>query len=163
MNNEKNTNTFGATLNMRGKMRRAGVRTADYLKVNGKQNMIIIGATIFLFIIFTIINPSYAESSNLLTMVKSFVPYAILGLGVTFVIATGGIDLSIGTVMFASSVIAGAIVGSSTTMTSNLWLAIPIMILVGLLFGFLTFFALIFSPPRSFAKLPFHGIRDKFF
>ena len=53
MNNEKNTNTFGATLNMRGKMRRAGVRTADYLKVNGKQNMIIIGATIFLFIIFT--------------------------------------------------------------------------------------------------------------
>lgn len=140
MNNEKNTNTFGATLNMRGKMRRAGVRTADYLKVNGKQNMIIIGATIFLFIIFTIINPSYAESSNLLTMVKSFVPYAILGLGVTFVIATGGIDLSIGTVMFASSVIAGAIVGSSTTMTSNLWLAIPIMILVGLLFGFLNGF-----------------------
>ena len=140
MNNEKNTNTFGATLNMRGKMRRAGVRTADYLKVNGKQNMIIIGATIFLFIIFTIINPSYAESSNLLTMVKSFVPYAILGLGVTFVIATGGIDLSIGTVMFASSVIAGAIVGSSTTMTSNLWLAIPIMLLVGLLFGFLNGF-----------------------
>lgn len=140
MNNEKNTNTFGATLNMRGKMRRAGVRTADYLKVNGKQNMIIIGATIFLFIIFTIINPSYAESSNLLTMVKSFVPYAILGLGVTFVIATGGIDLSIGTVMFASSVIAGAIVGSSTTMTSNLWLVIPIMLLVGLLFGFLNGF-----------------------
>ena len=29
--------------------------------------------------------------------------------------------------------------------------------------AFLTFFALIFSPPRSFAKLPFHGIRDKFF
>ena len=102
--------------------------------------MIIIGATIFLFIIFTIINPSYAEKSNLLTMVKSFVPYAILGLGVTFVISTGGIDLSIGTVMFASTVIAGAVVGSSTTMTSNLWLTIPIMIIVGLLFGFLNGF-----------------------
>lgn len=140
MINEKEGKTFGATLNLRGKMRRTGVRTLDYLKVNGKQNMIIIGATIFLFIIFTIINPSYAEKSNLLTMVKSFVPYAILGLGVTFVISTGGIDLSIGTVMFASTVIAGAVVGSSTTMTSNLWLTIPIMIIVGLLFGFLNGF-----------------------
>ena len=140
MINEKESKTFGATLNLRGKMRRTGVRTLDYLKVNGKQNMIIIGATIFLFIIFTIINPSYAEKSNLLTMVKSFVPYAILGLGGTFVISTGGIDLSIGTVMFASTVIAGAVVGSSTTMTSNLWLTIPIMIIVGLLFGFLNGF-----------------------
>lgn len=140
MINEKESKTFGATLNLRGKMRRTGVRTLDYLKVNGKQNIIIIGATIFLFIIFTIINPSYAEKSNLLTMVKSFVPYAILGLGVTFVISTGGIDLSIGTVMFASTVIAGAVVGSSTTMTSNLWLTIPIMIIVGLLFGFLNGF-----------------------
>ena len=128
MINEKESKTFGATLNLRGKMRRTGVRTLDYLKVNGKQNMIIIGAT------------SYAEKSNLLTMVKSFVPYAILGLGVTFVISTGGIDLSIGTVMFASTVIAGAVVGSSTTMTSNLWLTIPIMIIVGLLFGFLNGF-----------------------
>lgn len=140
MINEKESKTFGATLNLRGKIRRTGVRTLDYLKVNGKQNMIIIGATIFLFIIFTVINPSYAEKSNLLTMVKSFVPYAILGLGVTFVISTGGIDLSIGTVMFASTVIAGAVVGSSTTMTSNLWLTIPIMIIVGLLFGFLNGF-----------------------
>lgn len=136
MNNEKNTNTFGATLNMRGKMRRAGVRTADYLKVNGKQNMIIIGATIFLFIIFTIINPSYAESSNLLTMVKSFVPYAILGLGVTFVIATGGIDLSIGTVCIASAVISGF----CYTKGMPLWLTIPMMIVIGGLFGLLNGF-----------------------
>ena len=42
--------------------------------------------------------------------------------------------------MFASTVIAGAVVGSSTTMTSNLWLTIPIMIIVGLLFGFLNGF-----------------------
>ena len=48
MINEKESKTFGATLNLRGKIRRTGVRTLDYLKVNGKQNMIIIGATIFL-------------------------------------------------------------------------------------------------------------------
>ncbi len=39
------TNNYGAKLNLRGKMRQSGVKTLDYLKVNGKQNMIIIGAT----------------------------------------------------------------------------------------------------------------------
>ena len=88
-------NKFGAKLNFRGKARQTGVRTLDYLRVNGKQNIIIIGATIVLFLLFTLINPNYARQDNLVTMIKSFAPYAILGLGVTFVIATGGIDLSI--------------------------------------------------------------------
>ena len=112
------TNNYGAKLNLRGKMRQSGVKTLDYLKVNGKQNMIIIGATVVLFLLFTLINPNYAKQDNLLAMVKSFVPYAILGLGVTFVIATGGIDLSIGTVMFAATVTAGAICQTSTSSNS---------------------------------------------
>lgn len=133
-----NENKFGAKLNLRGKARQTGVRTLDYLKVNGKQNVIIIGATVVLFLLFTLINPNYAKKDNLLAMVKSFTPYAILGLGVTFVIATGGIDLSIGTVMFASTVVAGAI--CKTTTSHNSWLVIPIMLLVGLLFGLMNGF-----------------------
>ena len=66
-----------------------------------KQNFIIILAAIALFVVFTMINRNFASSGNLLNMVKSLAPYAILSLGVTFVIATGGIDLSIGTVLFA--------------------------------------------------------------
>ena len=74
-----------------------------------KQNLIIILAAVALFIVFTLINPGFASSGNLLTMAKSLVPYAILSLGVTFAIATGGIDLSIGTVCFGSAVLAGAL------------------------------------------------------
>ena len=47
MNTNEN-NQFGAKLNLRGRARQTGVRTLDYLKVNGKQNMIIIGASIIL-------------------------------------------------------------------------------------------------------------------
>ena len=62
---------------------------------SGMQSFIIILAAIALFVIFTLINPGFASSGNLLTMAKSFVPYAILALGATFAIATGGIDLRV--------------------------------------------------------------------
>lgn len=131
-------NKFGAKLNLRGKARQTGVRTLDYLRVNGKQNIIIIGATIVLFLLFTLISSSFAEKSSVNSMIKDITPYAILGLGVTFVIATGGIDLSIGTVMFASSVMAGAICKTSTSEATPL--VIPLMLIFGLLFGLINGF-----------------------
>ena len=104
----------------------------------GKQNFIIILAAIALFTIFTLINPGFASSGNLLTMAKSLVPYAILSLGVTFVIATGGIDLSIGTVLFGSAVLAGALCKTGVTAEEGtLWLTIPIILVSGVLFGLL--------------------------
>ena len=102
----------------------------------GMQNIVIIFAAIALFSIFTLINPGFARSGNLLTMAKSFVPYAILALGVTFVIATGGIDLSIGTVCIGSAVLAGAICRTGVSIEDGtLWLTIPIILVSGLCFG----------------------------
>ena len=57
---------------------------------SGKQNFVIILAAVVLFVVFYLINPGFASKGNLLTMTKALVPYAILSLGVTFVIATGG-------------------------------------------------------------------------
>ncbi len=102
----------------------------------GKQNFIIILAAIALFAVFTLINPNFASQGNLLNIAKSLVPYAILSLGVTFVIATGGIDLSIGTVCFGSAVLAGALCKTGVTADEGtLWLTIPIILATGLAFG----------------------------
>jgi len=107
----------------------------------GKQNFIIILAAIALFVIFTLINPGFASSGNLLTIAKSFVPYAILSLGVTFVIATGGIDLSIGTVCIGSAVFAGALCKTGVSQDEGmLWLTIPVILLTGLVFGLINGF-----------------------
>ncbi len=131
------TNTTNK-LTMRGRVRRLGNKSATYMRSAGKQNIIIVLAAIALFAIFTLINSSFAKSSNLLTMTKSLVPYAILALGVTFVIATGGIDLSIGTVCIGSAVLAGAICKTGVDVNEGtLWLTIPIILATGLLFGVL--------------------------
>lgn len=133
-------NQYEVALNLRGRARQFGVKSVNYVKAHGKQNMIIIGATLVLFLIFTLINGNFAGADNLLTMTKSFVPYAMLGLGVTFVIATGGIDLSIGTVCYACAILAGSICGTSTTANELLWLTIPLMLVFGILFGLLNGF-----------------------
>ena len=107
----------------------------------GKQNLVIILAAIVLFAVFTLINPGFAGSGNLLTMTKSLVPYAILSLGVTFVIATGGIDLSIGTVCIGSAVLAGSLCKTGVSADEGiLWLTIPIILLTGVAFGVLNGF-----------------------
>ncbi len=123
---------------MRGKLRRTFVRMGKYLGTGGKQNIVIVFATVALFAIFTLINPNFASEGMLLNMSKALVPYAILALGVTFVIATGGIDLSIGTVCIGSAVFAGAICKTGVLETDGmLWLTIPIILLTGLGFGLL--------------------------
>jgi len=105
------------------------------------QNFVIILAAIVLFAIFYLINPGFASQGNLLTMAKSYVPYAILALGVTFVIATGGIDLSIGTVCIGSAVLAGALCKTGVSIEDGtLWATIPIILATGLVFGIINGF-----------------------
>ena len=111
------------------------------LLAGGKQNFVIILAAIVLFVVFWLINPGFDSDSNLLTMTKALVPYAILSLGVTFVIATGGIDLSIGTVCFGSAVLAGALCKTGVSAEDGtLWLTIPIILVTGLIFGLINGF-----------------------
>ncbi len=113
-------------------LRRTKTKTVDFIANKGKQNMIIIAALAALVLIFAILNPNFVGKYNIVSMVQSLAPYAILGLGVTFVIATGGIDLSIGTVCIASAVVAGKLFMDGMP----LWATIPVMIAIGTLFGF---------------------------
>lgn len=113
-------------------MRRTSVRLGNSVVTKGKQNIIIIAALIVLIAVFGILNGNFVDRYNIVSMAQSLAPYAIMGLGVTFVIATGGIDLSIGTVCIASAVVAGKMYTSELI---PLWVTIPVMILIGTLFG----------------------------
>lgn len=97
-----------------------------------KQNAIIVVALIVLAFLFYLLNPNFLNEFNIISMAQSLAPYAIMGLGVTFAIATGGIDLSIGTVCIASSVVAGKLY---TMGAIPLGLTIPVMIAIGGFFG----------------------------
>lgn len=99
-----------------------------------QQNIIILIAMFVLVAVFCAFNPNFIDKYNIISMAQSLAPYAIMSLGVTFVIATGGIDLSIGTVCIASAVVSGKMY---TTGIIPLWATIPLMIGIGLMFGFI--------------------------
>lgn len=113
-------------------LRKTSLRLGHSAVTKGKQNMIIVAALVLLAVIFWALNPHFMDKYNIVSMAQNLAPYAVMGLGVTFVIATGGIDLSIGTVCIAAAVVAGKM------FTSNLiplWATIPVMILIGAMFG----------------------------
>ena len=119
------------------RIRRLTASAQGFFLTKGKQNLIIITALIALSAIFFVINSSFLDRYNIVSMIQSLAPYAIMALGVTFVIATGGIDLSIGTVCIASAVVAGKLLASpdGRVDASLVFYSIPIMIAIGMLFG----------------------------
>ena len=123
----KYTNSFARSI------RRTKNQFIDFITNKGKQNLIVIAALVVLTAIFALLNPNFINKNNIVSMAQSMAPYAVLALGVTFVIATGGIDLSIGTVCIASAVIAGKLY----MLGMPLWATIPVMIAIGTLFGYI--------------------------
>lgn len=121
-------------------LRRTKNKVIDFVSTKGKQNLIVVAALAVLVVVFWALNPNFLRTTNIVSMAQSLAPYAILALGVTFVIATGGIDLSIGTVCIASAVIAGKLyvpVEQGGWGMIPLWATIPVMIIIGTIFGFI--------------------------
>lgn len=114
------------------KLQRGSKKAVYNLATKGKQNMIILAALLVLGAVFAVLNPNFIGKYNIVSMAQSLSPYAVLALGVTFAIATGGIDLSIGTVCIAASCIAGKLYTSEVI---PLWATIPVMVLIGAIFG----------------------------
>jgi ribose transport system permease protein len=65
------------------------------------------GALILLYIVFSLASPNFLQFDNIVGILLSTAINGVLALGVTFVIITGGIDLSVGTVMTLSAVMTG--------------------------------------------------------
>ncbi|WP_307321411.1 ABC transporter permease [Evansella vedderi] len=72
------------------------------------QEVLILVAFLLLCVIMTIINDQFFTASNLTNVARQISINAILAVGMTFVILTGGIDLSVGSVMaFTGTIMAG--------------------------------------------------------
>lgn len=64
-----------------------------------KKNLGILGLFLFVFIATAIANPKFINAYNMENLITRASLYGIIGIGVAFVIVTGGIDLSIGSVI----------------------------------------------------------------
>jgi ribose transport system permease protein len=92
------------------------------------QTVLAFGALIFLFVGFSIASSNFFQFDNIVGILLATAVNGVLALGSTFVIVSGGIDLSIGTVMTLSAVMTGVFV-------TNLHLPVPIGVVGGLVVG----------------------------
>ncbi len=88
---------------------------------------------VLLIVVFSLISVDYLTQSNLISMTKHVSVNAILAIGVTFVILTGGIDLSVGSIAGLASMFAGILLYQGLPMAGGvLWFSVPLVILLSL-------------------------------
>ena len=98
---------------------------------NLMQTAGILPVLIVIAIIFAIIAPNFLTENNLLNIVRQASINIVLATGMTMVILTGGIDLSVGSVLAVSAVMAMVV----SLMPELGWAAVPVALLVGLGLG----------------------------
>jgi ribose transport system permease protein len=107
--------------------------TKSMFRSDAMQRVMAFGALILLIIGFSLASPFFRTFENLVGILLATAVNGVLALGVTFVIITGGIDLSVGTVMTFSAVMTGVFI-------TNWHMPVPVGILAGLLAGTLAGF-----------------------
>lgn len=90
-------------------------------------------ALIVLCIIVSVISPTFLAVSNLRNLFTQISVNAVISLGMTFVILTGGIDLSVGSIV----AIAGAVSAVTIKNTGSISLGILAALLTGIAVGFI--------------------------
>jgi len=88
-------------------------------------------ALILFSVIVTIINPSFLSLSNILNVLRQTSMNAIIAAGMTFVILTGGIDLSVGSILG----LAGAVAAAMITRGQNVFVVLIAALLIGAAIG----------------------------
>ena len=90
------------------------------------------GALMLLYVFFGIFGRDYFTYPTLVNIINAAYYIGFISMGVTFVIISGGIDLSVGTVMMAATLIGGIAFKHGFPMGPSLIL----IVVVGLAFGF---------------------------
>jgi len=96
---------------------------------------------IILVIFFRIMKSNFLDPTTLAMIAKHVALYGILALGMTFVIITGGIDLSVGSVVGLVGMLAGGLIQEGMTLKMfgvTLYFSVPMIIIFMLLFGLFT-------------------------
>ncbi|PMQ01960.1 MAG: ribose ABC transporter permease [Dictyoglomus sp. NZ13-RE01] len=79
-------------------------------KFGSLRQLLMFASLFLLFLFFSLASPNFLTFENVIAIILATCVNGMLALGVTFVIITGGIDLSIGTVMTLSAVMSGVFI-----------------------------------------------------
>ncbi len=99
---------------------------------------------VILCIVFGIMNPIFFSSRNVANLLRQIAPILLIGIGQSYVLITGNIDLSIGSVVGMSTMISATLMTKGMAPSAAVFITIICCLAVGLSNGLLV----------SFAKLP---------
>ena len=91
---------------------------------------------VLLIAVVSILNPSFLSPKNIMNILRQTSVNAVIAAGMTFVILTGGIDLSVGSILGIS----GAVCASILVSGQNVVIAVLAALVVGVVVGFLNGF-----------------------
>lgn len=108
------------------------IKQNPIVKKIGINRIVLCGVLVLMYVIFCMFSDKFVGVQRIMSALNYAYFLGFLSLGVTFVIATGGIDFSIGPVMFCSALISGYCL---TSYGVPLVASLLISVLVGFLFG----------------------------
>ncbi len=92
----------------------------------------LLAALVIMIVAISIARPVFLKPDNIVNVLRQVSMNGILSIGLTFVILTGGIDLSVGSLVAVTSVIAGNLLLQGY----DAWVAVLVAVLASVLFGF---------------------------
>jgi erythritol transport system permease protein len=102
-------------------------------------------ALILVLAVFAFLSPQFLSGENIVIMSKHVAINALLAIGMTFIILTGGIDLSVGSIVGMTAMIAGGLINEGIRLPQlgiivypHTWTIIVISLAVGTLMGTIT-------------------------
>ena len=106
---------------------------SDRVKEIGMQKFLAPAALVILYIFFGIFGRNFFSFTSLVNILDASYYIGFIAIGVTFVIITGGIDLSVGTVMMAAAIIGGT---AYKSWGWPMWLSLIVIMVVATAFGY---------------------------
>ncbi|ETX12388.1 ribose ABC transporter permease [Marinomonas ushuaiensis DSM 15871] len=98
------------------------------IKMTAHQRVLAFASLVILLVFFSVTSPNFMQMSNMLAILQATSVNGVLAVAATLVIITGGIDLSVGTLMTFTAVVAGILL-------TNLNLPLPVGVLGAILAG----------------------------
>lgn len=110
---------------------------------NNKLVMTLLNGRTFIVLVILLIYFSFAANnfmtvSSLLSVAKHVALYGILAIGMTYVIITGGIDLSVGSVAGLAGMLAGGFIQEGFTIKAagvTIYFSVPMVVLITIVLG----------------------------
>lgn len=100
------------------------------------KNKPLIGLILFSAIV-AVINPRFLSVANILNVFRQSSINAVIAIGMTFVILTGGIDLSVGSILAFCGAVSAAMLSSGINPVLSLLVALVLGLFFGIVNGFL--------------------------